>query len=71
MHAYQTKFQMSNEKLLEFVIVIPGYIGVLVLTVLNTIFFKYHVLLVLNNSTTIESLDQENKDNTKVRVILL
>ena len=71
MHAYQTKFQMSNEKLLEFVIVIPGYIGVLVLTVLNTIFFKYHVLLVLNNSTTIESLDQENKDNIKVRVLLL
>ncbi len=60
---------MSNEKLLEFVIVIPGYVGVLVLTVLNTIFFKYHVLLVLNNSTTIESLDQENKDNTKVRFL--
>lgn len=38
------------------------------LSILITMFFKFHVKLVLNNSTTIESLDKEKiKENLKVR----
>eukprot|EP00340_Litonotus_pictus_P007141 CAMPEP_0170524442 /NCGR_PEP_ID=MMETSP0209-20121228/9885_1 /TAXON_ID=665100 ORGANISM="Litonotus pictus, Strain P1" /NCGR_SAMPLE_ID=MMETSP0209 /ASSEMBLY_ACC=CAM_ASM_000301 /LENGTH=113 /DNA_ID=CAMNT_0010813123 /DNA_START=850 /DNA_END=1188 /DNA_ORIENTATION=- len=31
-------------------------------------FFKYHFQLVLGNSTTIESLDPENKESTKFKL---
>ena len=57
--------------MINYLIVLPAYTIVLVLTVLNSMFFKYHLQLVLNNSTTIESLDPENKENTKVISLFL
>lgn len=65
-HIYQSNLHLSNEKIINYLIVIPAYIIIIVLTILNTMFFKYHFLLVLNNSTTIESLDTDNKENSKV-----
>ena len=42
------------------------YIAVFIFSIIITMFFKFHIKLVLNNSTTIESLDNEHKkDNEK------
>jgi palmitoyltransferase len=65
-HIYTTKFKVDSGKMINYLVVLPAYMICLVLTVLNTMFFKYHLQLVFNNSTTIESLDPENKENTKV-----
>lgn len=70
-HCVVSKLHLANEKIISYLIIIPAYLLIIVLTVLNTMFFKYHVLLVLNNSTTIESLDPENKENTKVSLLVL
>ncbi len=42
---------------------------VLVLAILNTFFFKFHIKLTLRNMTTIESLDAEFQKNNKVFLI--
>ena len=45
------------------------YIAVFIFSIIITMFFKFHVKLVLNNSTTIESLDVEHKkDNDKFNI---
>ena len=42
------------------------YIAVFIFSIIISMFFKFHIKLVLNNSTTIESLDTEHKkDNEK------
>jgi len=49
--------------------VIICYISVFVFSIIITMFLKFHIKLVLENSTTIESLDQEHKnDNVKFNV---
>ena len=63
-HIYTTKFKVDSGKMINYLVVLPAYMICLVLTVLNTMFFKYHLQLVFNNSTTIESLDPENKENS-------
>ncbi len=47
------------------IVVIVAYTIMLILSVLITMFFKFHVLLVFNNSTTIESLDKEHMSEYK------
>jgi hypothetical protein len=50
-------------------IIILAYSIVLTLSVLITMFFKFHIGLVLKNSTTIESLDKEHaSENMKVNI---
>ena len=48
-------------------IILFGFSIILTLSVLISLFFKFHIGLVLNNSTTIESLDKEHAaENLKV-----
>ena len=50
-------------------LVIICYLAVFIFSIIITMFFKFHVKLVLNNSTTIESLDVEHKkDNDKFNI---
>ena len=45
------------------------YLAVFIFSIVITMFFKFHIKLVLNNSTTIESLDTEHKkDNEKFNI---
>lgn len=67
-HAYTTNLKIADTIIIKYIIIVPAYVLVCVLTVLNTMFFKYHVGLVLNNSTTIESLDQDNKEHAKYKL---
>ena len=67
-HIYTHGMHIGDEKMIEYFIVIPSYLIVCILTVLNTMFFKYHIELVINNSTTIESLDPENKEISKFKL---
>lgn len=69
-HMYLSKLHLAEDKIINYLIVLPAYILVCVLTVLNSMFFKYHFTLVLTNSTTIESLDPDNKENAKVRKLI-
>ena len=49
--------------------VVICYVAVFVFSVIITMFLKFHLQLVLENSTTIESLDQEHKnENAKFNV---
>ena len=48
-----------------FVLVCINYIPIIVITILFGKFVLYHIKLVLTNSSTIESLDQENKEKYK------
>ena len=49
----------------ELIILTVNYLPIIIITVLFGKFVIYHIKLVLNNSSTIESLDQENKDKYK------
>lgn len=68
LHCYNTKLHIEDKLIIRYILIFPGYLLVCILTVLNTMFFKYHVFLVLNNSTTIESLDKDNKENAKFKL---
>ena len=50
---------------LGFILVCINYIPIIVITILFGKFVIYHIKLVLTNSSTIESLDQENKEKYK------
>ena len=62
---------LEEKIVFKYAVIIIAYIVTLVLCVLNSMFFKYHIKLVLVNSTTIESLDPENKENVKVRLDII
>jgi len=51
--------------LVGFILVCLNYIPIFIITILFGKFVLYHIKLVLTNSSTIESLDQENKDKYK------
>ena len=57
------KFQYSQHLRVGTVIIAYGIN--LILSVLITMFFKFHVKLVLCNSTTIESLDKDHASDYK------
>ena len=44
-----------------FIVVIFAYLAIFIFSIIITNFFKFHIGLVLKNSTTIESLDQEHQ----------
>lgn len=67
-HCYTTNFHITEKLAFEYLLSIPAFLIVCVLTVLNTMFFKYHVGLVLNNSTTIESLDTNKNEYLKFKL---
>ena len=60
------KQHVKYSEIFHFGFVIICYIAILVFTFIISMFLKFHLKLVLVNSTTIESLDQEHKiENTK------
>lgn len=67
-HCYIAQLQLNEYLLIKYLVIVSGYLIVLVLACLNTMFFKFHVQLVMTNSTTIESLDLENAENKKVKL---
>ena len=55
------KQHIKYGEIAQAMLVIFAYLAVLIFSIIITNFFKFHVGLVLKNSTTIESLDQEHK----------
>ena len=62
---FQIVINTKKTNYLGFVIIIINYIPTVVITFLFGKFVAYHIKLVLTNSSTIESLDTENKDKYK------
>ena len=62
---FQIVINTKKTNYLGFVIIIINYIPTVVITFLFGKFVAYHIKLVLTNSSTIESLDTENKDKCK------
>ena len=62
---FQIVINTKKTNYLGFVIIIINYIPTVVITFLFGKFVIYHIKLVLINSSTIESLDTENKDKYK------
>ena len=55
------KKQIKYSELFRAALVIICYLAVLIFSFIITMFLKFHIKLVLTNSTTIESLDVEHK----------
>ena len=55
------KKQIKYSELFHIGYVIICYLAVFIFSIIITMFLKFHINLVLNNSTTIESLDTEHK----------
>ena len=55
----------KNTNYFGFVLIFINYIPTIIITFLFGKFVIYHIKLVMNNSSTIESLDTENKDKYK------
>lgn len=62
---YKTNLKAGN--FLEMLIILVAYGIIGTLSVLITLFFRFHISLVLINTTTIESLDPANLEDNKVR----
>ena len=62
---FQIVINTKKTNYLGFVIIIINYIPTVVITFFFGKFVAYHIKLVLTNSSTIESLDTENKDKYK------
>ncbi len=55
----------TKKNIFELVVLCLNYIAIVIITILFGKFVLYHIDLVIKNSSTIESLDQENKDKFK------
>jgi len=62
---FQIVIKTKEINYVGFVLIIINYIPTVVITFLFGKFVIYHIKLVINNSSTIESLDTENKDKYK------
>ena len=63
------KQHIKYSELFHIGLVIICYIAVFIFSIIITMFFKFHIKLVLTNSTTIESLDVEHKkENEKFNI---
>jgi palmitoyltransferase len=59
---YYNKFTYTHK--FHAFIVFSSFLFVVIFTIVITFFFKFHIQLVLNNSTTIENLDKDNQNDT-------
>jgi palmitoyltransferase len=66
---YKSRHSMHYGLIFTYSLNFSAFGIVLVLAVLNTFFFKFHIKLTLKNITTIESLDPEFQKNNKVKLI--
>jgi palmitoyltransferase len=64
---YKSRHSVNYKLLYECSLIFIAYGIILVISVLNTLFFKFHIKLVLQNTTTIESLDTEFVKKNKVK----
>jgi len=58
---------MANDAKMDFVenvIIFLAFTILCILIVLMTIFFRFHIILVINNCTTIEDLEKKKNPNT-------
>jgi len=63
------KKQIKYSEILHVGFVIIAYLAVFIFSIIITMFLKFHIKLVFDNSTTIESLDTEHKkDNEKFNI---
>ena len=63
------KQHVKYSEIIHIGFVIICYIAIVVFTFIISMFLKFHIRLVLDNSTTIESLDQEHKtENAKFNI---
>ena len=51
------RFKLQYNSIFRVSIVLPAYIIILIISVLIFFFLKFHITLVINNTTTIEALD--------------
>jgi len=63
---YKTRLQITNYA--NIIVILLAYGIILTLTVLISLFFRFHVSLVLQNLTTIESLDPASAEDNKFRL---
>ncbi len=63
---YRMRDSMHYSLIMKYALVFLCYGIVLILAILNTFFFKFHIKLSLSNTTTIESLDADFQKNNKV-----
>jgi palmitoyltransferase len=59
------KQRLLYKDIIRALVVVVGYSIIAALSVLITLFFKFHLGLVARNSTTIESLDKKNVEENK------
>ena len=57
--------RLKYSDLIDSGIIVVTYIFTLVFSFIILLFFKFHIGLVINNSTTIESLDKEHKEENE------
>jgi len=60
--------QLKIREIYKPIIILVSYITNIILTVMITKFFQFHISLVLNNITTIESLDTSNPNSKKFSI---
>jgi len=63
------KYRLKINDLLRAGTVLTAYAINMTLSILITLFFKFHVRLILINTTTIESLDKQNLESNKKVII--
>lgn len=71
MTLYKYRHSVNFSLIYKSFIILFAMAIVFVLTFLNTMFFKFHVNLVLINMTTIESLDVENSKKNRFGLCLI
>ena len=57
--------RLKYSKIIDTGIILVTYTFTLVFSFIITMFFKFHIGLIINNSTTIESLDKEHKEENE------
>jgi hypothetical protein len=63
---YYTGYSLKYKLVIRYVVILVAYFIITVLTFLNSLFFRFHIKLVLKNMTTIETLDPEQKNKNRV-----
>ncbi len=63
------KKRLNHKNIWRATVLLVGYSMTLTLTVLITLFFKFHFKMVVQNTTTIESLDKQNAESNKKVII--
>ena len=58
--------RLQTANLASIIVILSAYGIIVTLSILITLFFKFHISLIFTNTTTIESLDPANSEDNKV-----